>query len=47
MYQRNLASKPESQLSSFKVNLKNSLRGLALLRSLPSLVFLNSIKYSQ
>lgn len=46
MFHRLLKYKNDNKLSRFKLNLKNSLRGLAVLKSLPSVVFFNSVKHS-
>lgn len=46
MYHRSLKYKNDKGLSRFKLNLKNSLRGLTVLKSLPSVVFFNSVKHS-
>lgn len=46
MYHRLLKFKPDMLLSQFKLNLKNLLRGLYLLKALPSVIFFNSVRYS-
>ena len=46
MYYRLLKYKQDSCLSRFKLNLKNSLKGLSVLKSLPSVVFFNSVRHS-
>lgn len=47
MYHRLLGTASNQSLGSFKSNLKNSLSGLAFLHSLPSLIFVNSVKLSR
>jgi ribosomal protein S2 len=47
MFQRTLRFVNEHNLSRFKLNLRNTLIGLAGLRSLPGLIFFNSIYHSQ
>lgn len=46
MYHRSLKHETADTLSRFKLNLKNSLTGLTVLKSLPSVVFFNSVRYS-
>lgn len=46
MYHRVLKKKDSQSLSRFQVNLKSSLQGLAVLKSLPSVIFFNSVKSS-
>ena len=46
MYHRLLKYNRDSALSRFKLNLKNSLKGLARLKSLPAVVFFNSVRHS-
>lgn len=46
MYQHSLKYKNVGVLSRFKLNLRSSLKGLAVLKSLPSVVFFNSVKHS-
>lgn len=46
MYHRLLDLRPETELSQFKRNLKNFLRGLYLLKSPPGIIFFNSVRNS-
>lgn len=46
MHHRLLKYRQDTHLSKFKLNLKNSLKGLSVLKSLPSVVFFNSVKHS-
>jgi len=47
MYYRLLRDTGDASLSRFALNLKRSLRGLFVLKSLPGLSFFNSVKHSQ
>jgi len=46
MYFRLLKYKKEEYLNRFKLNLKRSLQGLVLLKSLPSAICFNSVRHS-
>lgn len=46
MYHRLLKFKADSVLPQVKLNLKNLLRGLCLLKALPSVIFFNSVRHS-
>lgn len=46
MYNRLLKYKNDTSLSRFKLNLKNSLRGLVTLKSLPAVIFFNSVRHN-
>lgn len=46
MYYRLLKYKKEAYLTRFKINLKNSLNGLMILKSLPSAICFNSVRHN-